>query len=82
VLATGFSVQQYFAPLQLIGRGGVNVLENWQKDRPNTYLGISAAGAPNYFFIGGPGTVSNICRVERIDIQTDKGTLLFSDIGA
>jgi cation diffusion facilitator CzcD-associated flavoprotein CzcO len=59
ILATGFEVQHYFAPLILVGRNGVNHLEEWRARRPSAYLGISAVNAPNYFFIGGPGTVRN-----------------------
>jgi cation diffusion facilitator CzcD-associated flavoprotein CzcO len=41
------------------GRGGVTLKEYWA-DGPRTYLGIMAAGFPNFFFPGGPhGALGN-----------------------
>lgn len=41
------------------GRGGLALEEHWSKG-PRTYLGVAAAGFPNFFFPGGPhGALGN-----------------------
>ncbi|MGD0968890.1 MAG: NAD(P)/FAD-dependent oxidoreductase [Candidatus Aquilonibacter sp.] len=55
VLATGFRAQEFISPVQIYGRAGKS-LENAWADGPRSYLGISASGFPNLFFLVGPNT--------------------------
>lgn len=61
VLATGFRVHDYFAPMRIIGRDGLDVLEMWRKESPKGYYGMCAHQIPNNFVIIGPGTVRLTC---------------------
>jgi 4-hydroxyacetophenone monooxygenase len=55
VFATGFHAE---SPVQfeVVGKDGVRLAEVWGKDDPRAYLGISAPGFPNLFFMYGPNT--------------------------
>ena len=58
VFATGFDAMT--GPLTNIdirGRNGIKLSEKWS-DGPETYLGLSVAGFPNFFTITGPGSPS------------------------
>jgi cation diffusion facilitator CzcD-associated flavoprotein CzcO len=55
VFATGFTTSPYFSQFELIGRGGQSLQQAWEKET-SAYLGISAHGFPNAFFIYGPNT--------------------------
>lgn len=58
VLAIGFDAMTgALTRVNIIGRAGTTLKEHW-KDGPRTYLGLSAAGFPNFFFITGPGSPS------------------------
>ncbi|MEU6357277.1 NAD(P)/FAD-dependent oxidoreductase [Streptomyces sp. NPDC047072] len=55
------------------GRGGLPLEEYW-KDGPSTYLGVAAAGFPNFFFPGGPhGALGNNPRYsgDQVEFVTD-----------
>jgi cation diffusion facilitator CzcD-associated flavoprotein CzcO len=55
------------------GRGGLALEEYWE-DGPRTYLGVAAAGFPNFFFPGGPhGALGNNPRYsgDQVDFVTD-----------
>jgi 4-hydroxyacetophenone monooxygenase len=54
IYATGFRVQEYLSPMVIRGRGGIELNEFW-KDRPGGYLGITVPHFPNFFMIYGPG---------------------------
>jgi 4-hydroxyacetophenone monooxygenase len=55
VYATGFKVSQILFPMEIIGRGGVDLRARWG-ERPAAYLGITIPGFPNFFCMYGPGT--------------------------
>lgn len=55
VFATGFEATKMLAPMQIVGRDGVDLREMWD-DRPAAYLGITVPGFPNLFCMYGPGT--------------------------
>jgi len=55
VYATGYKVQEYISPIEIRGRGGVEINEYWQ-DRPGGYLGVVVPHFPNFFMMYGPGT--------------------------
>ncbi len=56
VLATGFQSSRMLAPMDIRGRDGISLREQWQDDNPYAYLGITVPGFPNFFVIGGPNT--------------------------
>ncbi|QKT13548.1 MULTISPECIES: flavin-containing monooxygenase [unclassified Rhodococcus (in: high G+C Gram-positive bacteria)] len=56
VYATGFRVAGALNRMQLVGRGGVSLLERWQRGGVRTHLGVTIAGMPNAFFLSGPNT--------------------------
>jgi cation diffusion facilitator CzcD-associated flavoprotein CzcO len=57
IWCTGFTATEYIAPMQVIGRGGVDLRMAW-KDGPEAYLGMATPGFPNMFMVYGPNTNS------------------------
>lgn len=57
ILATGFKVQDFFAPLEIKGTRGADLLQKWKKSGPSAYGGIACNELPNAFFLLGPNTV-------------------------
>ncbi|MEZ5144276.1 MAG: NAD(P)/FAD-dependent oxidoreductase [Acidimicrobiales bacterium] len=55
VYATGFHANRYLWPMQIVGRDGAVLAEQWG-DEPTAYLGITVPGFPNLFCLYGPGT--------------------------
>jgi cation diffusion facilitator CzcD-associated flavoprotein CzcO len=55
VLATGFQTHGFVAPMEIAGRGGRTLAEEWA-DVPRAYLGLSVPGFPNLFLLYGPNT--------------------------
>jgi 4-hydroxyacetophenone monooxygenase len=55
VYATGFHANRYLWPMEIIGRGGVRLADQWG-ERPTAYLGITVPNFPNFFCLYGPGT--------------------------
>ena len=55
VFATGFHANKFLWPMDIIGRNGVLLAEQWG-DTPSAYLGITAPNFPNLFCMYGPGT--------------------------
>jgi 4-hydroxyacetophenone monooxygenase len=55
VYATGFHANRFLWPMEIVGRGGVKLHEQWG-DTPEAYLGISIPNFPNLFCTYGPGT--------------------------
>jgi 4-hydroxyacetophenone monooxygenase len=53
VFATGFKADRVLWPIQVTGRGGVDVTARLE-DAPEAYLGIAAQDAPNLFITPGP----------------------------
>ena len=56
VLATGFSVTDLAARLNITGRGGRRLADEWADDNPRAYLGMTVPGFPNFFCMYGPNT--------------------------
>jgi len=65
VLATGFDVVRFLAPVEIVGREGAVLSEVWDGDDPRAYLGMMVPQFPNLFCLYGPNT------------QTAGGSLLF-----
>jgi 4-hydroxyacetophenone monooxygenase len=55
VYATGFHANRFLWPMEIAGRGGVSLREQWG-DEPRAYLGITVPRFPNLFCLYGPGT--------------------------
>jgi 4-hydroxyacetophenone monooxygenase len=55
IYATGFHANRFLWPMEITGRGGVKLREQWGDD-PSAYLGITVPNFPNLFCIYGPGT--------------------------
>jgi cation diffusion facilitator CzcD-associated flavoprotein CzcO len=55
IFGTGFDVGNVLGPLQVRGRGGVEIRDAWT-DVPQAYLGTTVAGFPNLFLLTGPNT--------------------------
>jgi len=69
VLATGFRVDRFMRPMQVIGRGGTRLDDVWAQ-RPVAYLSISIPRFPNLFMLNGPnGPVGNFSLIEVAELQ-------------
>lgn len=55
VYATGFAANKYLWPMEITGRNGVVLSEQWG-DEPTALLGITVPNFPNLFCMYGPGT--------------------------
>jgi cation diffusion facilitator CzcD-associated flavoprotein CzcO len=55
VLATGFASHDFVAPMEIAGRGGRTLAEEWG-EVARAYLGLSVPGFPNLFLLYGPNT--------------------------
>lgn len=55
VFATGFHANRYLWPMEIAGRNGMVLSEQWG-DEPTANLGITMPNFPNLFCLYGPGT--------------------------
>lgn len=55
VLATGFASHDFVAPMEIAGRDGRTLAEEWG-EAPRAYLGLAVPGFPNMFLLYGPNT--------------------------
>lgn len=55
ILATGFESTAFLAPMQIEGRGGRLLQDEW-KEGARAFLGMTVAGFPNFFMMYGPNT--------------------------
>lgn len=53
--ATGFRHNEFLASMDVSGKGGVSLREQWGEE-PTAYLGITIPNFPNLFCMYGPGT--------------------------
>lgn len=56
VCATGFHADRFLFPMNVIGRGGIALNEQWSDNNGRAYLGITVPNFPNLFCIYGPNT--------------------------
>jgi cation diffusion facilitator CzcD-associated flavoprotein CzcO len=69
VLATGFKADAFMRPMQITGRGGRTLADEWSA-RPSAYLSVSIPDFPNFFMLNGPnGPVGNFSLIEVAEIQ-------------
>lgn len=52
---TGYEASKFLTPMQVIGRDGVDLHEQWDGDA-RAYLGVAIPGFPNFFCLYGPNT--------------------------
>lgn len=55
IYGTGFSASKFLTPMQVTGRGGLDLHEHWDGEA-RAYLGISIPAFPNLFCLYGPNT--------------------------
>jgi cation diffusion facilitator CzcD-associated flavoprotein CzcO len=69
VLATGFRVDRFVRPIEVVGRDGRRLDDAWTQ-RPSAYLSITIPGFPNFFLLNGPnGPVGNFSLIEVAELQ-------------
>jgi len=69
VLATGFRVDRFMRPTEILGRGGESLEDAWA-DGPVAYLSISIPEFPNLFMLNGPnGPVGNFSLIQVAELQ-------------
>jgi len=56
VIATGFDVVRFLAPMRIVGRDGQVLEDVWKGDDARAYLGALVPGFPNFFCLYGPNT--------------------------
>ena len=56
VCATGFHADRFLFPMKIVGRGGVELSDQWGETNGRAYLGITVPNFPNLFCIYGPNT--------------------------
>ena len=56
VVSTGFRVTEMAARLNITGRHGKNLRQQWANDNPTAYLGLTVPGFPNFFCMLGPNS--------------------------
>ncbi len=56
IMASGFDVARFLAPVSVHGRNGVSIREVWGDEDPRAYLGTVTPGFPNFFTLYGPNT--------------------------
>jgi cation diffusion facilitator CzcD-associated flavoprotein CzcO len=69
VLATGFRVDRFLRPMEVVGRGQVTLEDAW-RDGPAAYMAISIPEFPNLFMLNGPNApVGNFSLIEVAELQ-------------
>jgi cation diffusion facilitator CzcD-associated flavoprotein CzcO len=67
IYATGFKTSEFLVPLDVRGRDGIDLQEQWHNGA-EAYLGMTLPGFPNMFLVHGPNTIlghnSNIFMIE------------------
>ena len=82
VLATGFQVDQFLRPMEVVGPTGVKLSEAWA-ERPIAHLSMTVPGLPNLFMVNGPnGPVGNFSLIEVAELQVEYSLQLVDYIAA
>ena len=71
IYGTGFQASKFLTPMQVVGREGVEIHDQWQGDA-RAYLGVAVPGFPNLFCLYGPNT----------NIVINGSIIYFSECGA
>ncbi len=71
VLATGFKVDQFVRPIEMIGEGGRNLEDLWARN-PRAYYAVTIPHFPNLVLLNGPtGPVGNFSLIDIAEVQWD-----------
>jgi cation diffusion facilitator CzcD-associated flavoprotein CzcO len=69
ILATGFRVDRFMRPMEVVGRNGTRLEDAWS-DGPVAYMAISIPEFPNLFMLNGPnGPVGNFSLIDVAEMQ-------------
>jgi cation diffusion facilitator CzcD-associated flavoprotein CzcO len=69
VLATGFRVDRFVRPVEVVGRDGTDLDDVWAEG-PIAYLSVGVPGFPNFFMLNGPnGPVGNFSLIDVAEAQ-------------
>ena len=55
IYATGFQPSKFLMPMEVVGRGGVELQREWKGDA-RAFMGITVPKFPNFFMLYGPNT--------------------------
>jgi 4-hydroxyacetophenone monooxygenase len=55
-LCTGYKTSKFLAPMEIYGRDGRSLREEWGDDDARAHLGMTVSGFPNLFLLYGPNT--------------------------
>ena len=70
VLATGFDFARMHGGLDIRGRAGRELSDEWGDDDPRAYMGVMVPGFPNYFHMNGPNSGPNFAGGVNIIAET------------
>ena len=56
ILCTGFEQQRFLYPIEIYGRDGRVLREEWHDDDARAFLGMTSPGFPNLFYLYGPNS--------------------------
>jgi cation diffusion facilitator CzcD-associated flavoprotein CzcO len=69
VLATGFRVDRFMRPMEVLGRNRTSLESRWKRG-PTAYMAISIPDFPNLFMLNGPNApVGNFSLIEVAELQ-------------
>ena len=69
VLATGFEVDRFLRPTEVVGLNDITLEKAWA-DRPSAYRSVCVPGFPNLVMLNGPnGPVGNFSLIDVADMQ-------------
>ena len=69
ILATGFRVDRFMRPMEVVGRNGTTLDDAWAEG-PFSYKAISIPDFPNFFMLNGPyGPVGNFSLIDVAEMQ-------------
>lgn len=69
ILATGFQVDRFMRPTQILGRDGKDLEDAWQAG-PTGYMSLCVPDFPNLFMLNGPNSpVGNFSLIEVAELQ-------------
>ena len=89
ILATGFDVVNFLAPMDIRGRSGRSLRALWQDDDARAYLGTTVPGFPNLAMLYGPniqpghgGSLVGLAEIQVSYILDLLGKMFAQDLGA
>ena len=70
VIATGFRVDRFVRPMQVVGDRGVVLDDVWGVQGPFAYMTLAVPDFPNFYMLNGPnGPVGNFSLIEVAELQ-------------